>query len=90
VTISNVALYRREGVDPLRCDIARARMQVFRKIPLKSERFPVHKCMVEYFVEEEKNIPKARERTATLPLILHRALTLCGKSFRSLVDLTYL
>jgi hypothetical protein len=67
-------------------------MQVFRKILLKSERFPVHKCMVEYFVEEEKNIPQSRGRTATLPLplILHRDLTLCGKSFRSLVDPTYL
>jgi hypothetical protein len=46
--------------------------------------------MVEYFVEEEKNIPKSRGRTTTLPLILHWDLTLCGKSFRSPVDLTYL
>jgi hypothetical protein len=65
-------------------------MQVFRKILQKSEIFPVHKCMVEYFVEEGKNIPKARGRTTTFPLILHRDLTLCGKSFWSLVDLTYL
>jgi hypothetical protein len=36
-TISNVALYRRAGVEPLRCDIARARMLVFRKILLKSD-----------------------------------------------------
>jgi hypothetical protein len=40
--ISNVALYKRAGVPPLRCDVAKARLQFLRKMLLKPTTHPAY------------------------------------------------
>jgi hypothetical protein len=86
--ISNVALYKRAGVPPLRCDVAKARLQFLRKMLLKPTTHPAHRCMVDHF--STQMTLKTRGRANTIPYVIHRDLSLCGKSLRTREDFTAL